>query len=65
MIDPKIQPLRVTIEFTYDAELYEGDPTDAFAIAALELEAIQDGLEGAVDSVLGETRAFRVRVVPE
>jgi hypothetical protein len=64
MIDPKLQQLRVSVEFHYAAEVFEGDPTDAYQIAALEMEALQTQLQDAIDTVVGETRGFIVRVVP-
>lgn len=65
MIDSNLQPLSVKLEFSYDAELFDGDPTDAYEIARLEKEALEDALEGAVLSVLGDFRSFKVSIIPD
>jgi hypothetical protein len=64
LIDPKLQPLKVSVEFSYDAELFEGDPDDAYEIASLEQEALEDALQGAIDSILGDYKGFRVNISP-
>lgn len=65
MIDPELQPLKVTIEFSYDAELYEGDPTDAYEIARLETLALEGAFDSAISSVIGNPKFFRVRIQPD
>lgn len=65
MIDPELQPLKVTIEFYYDAELYEGDPTDAYEIARLEAAALEGAFDGAISSVIGNPKHFKVTIQPE
>lgn len=60
-----MQLLSANIEFTYEAELFEGDPTDAFEIAKLEAEAFETALLTAIESVVGESKSFRLRIKPE
>lgn len=65
MIDPELQSLKVKIEFSYDAELFEGDPTDAYEIARLETLALEHDLQAAIDTVLGDVKFFRVSIQPD
>jgi hypothetical protein len=44
------QKFTATINLTWDAELFPGDPDDMFEIADLEKEALYDGLRGALGS---------------
>lgn len=65
MIDPRKQPIRLQIEVTYDALVYEGDPDDAFEIAALEKSEIGDEIEFYLDDLLDGVRDFKLLVQPE
>ena len=66
MIDPKKQPIRVKIEFSYDADVFEGDPDDAFDIAELELGEIRESVEHYMfKAVNAELRNFKLLVQPD
>lgn len=65
MIDPKKQPLYVTVKFAYDADVFEGDPDDAYDIARLENGEIEIPLQDAIEEVVGTTRFFSVSVKPD
>lgn len=66
MIDPEVQPLRIKIDCSYDARLFEGDPADSFEIADLEKEAIEEIVRNSIENILGTSvRNFNLRVQPE
>ena len=65
MIDPRKQPLRLKIEVTYDALVYEGDPDDAFEIADLEKDEIGDEIQWYIDDLLDGVRDFKLLVQPD
>jgi hypothetical protein len=65
VIDPRKQPLRLKIEVTYDALVYEGDPDDAYEIADLEKGEIGDDIEWYLDDLLQGVRDFKLTLQPE
>lgn len=44
---PDPQRLKVVVEFEYEPEVYDGDPVDAFALAELEKNYIEDVMANA------------------
>lgn len=65
MIDPKKQPIRLTIQVSYDAPVYEGDPEDAFEIAALEQGELEETIHSYLGAVIGELKHFKLTAQPE
>lgn len=64
MIDPKFQPMKGTIEFTYNAPIFDGDPTDAFEIAGLEKAEIEEDIKNYLIDLVGELKDFKLAVQP-
>lgn len=62
MLDP--QPLRVTMEFTFEAPVYEGDPNDAFEIARLEQENLEKIAGEFMESLFDDVEIVKVEVKP-
>lgn len=62
MIDS--QRLKVSIQFEYDAEIFEGDPDDAFEIAELEKNLMLDNPAGALAVILRNADGFSTEVEP-
>ena len=65
MIDPKTQPLKVRISFAYDADIFDGDPDDAFEIASLEAGDLEPAIREAISELFGEYRNLTVSIQPE
>lgn len=64
MVKPNMESLDVQIQFTYEAEVFDDDPTDAFEIARLEKLALENDIRAAIDSVLGDIVDFEITVKP-
>lgn len=64
MIDPKKQPIRLTIEVTYDALVYDGDPDDAFEIADLEKAELEDDIRWYIEDLVSGLRDFNLTAQP-
>lgn len=62
MIDS--QRLRVTLQFEYDAEIFDGDPDDAFEIAELEKNLMLDNPAGALSVILRNADEVTAQVEP-
>ena len=59
------QTVSVTIEFTYEASIYPGDPDDAYEIAKLESDAMSGDVFDFVDSLVpGGLDHVRLEVKP-
>ena len=65
MIDPRKQPIRISIEVTYDAPVYDGDPKDAFEIANLEKAELEETIHSYLGAVIGELKHFKLTAQPE
>ena len=63
MINPQAQTMKVTVEFLYDEEVFDGD-TDMFAVAAEALEYIKDDKNHTV-SQYDNLTDLRVKVAPK
>lgn len=60
MIDPNYQKLRATVTFEFEAEIFPGDPNDAYQIASLEEADLRDFLTQS----LRDYANLRVKVQP-
>lgn len=58
------QRLRVLIEFEYDAEIFEGDPDDAFEIAKLEQDLALSNPQDVLPLILDGADITRLEVTP-
>lgn len=65
MIDPKSQPIQLKIQLTYNAPIFDGDPTDAFEIANLEKAEIEEDLKNYLTDLVGELKSFKLIAQPE
>lgn len=65
MIDPKSQPIRLTIQLSYNAPIFDGDPKDAFEIADLEKAELEETIHSYLGAVIGELKDFKLTVQPE
>lgn len=65
MVRPHTQRLTATITFSYDAEVFDGDPTDAFEIADLETRELETAFEDALEGVTGDVRNLKLKIIPE
>ena len=63
MINPQAQTMKVTVEFLYDEEVFDGD-TDMFSVAAEALEYIKDDMYHTV-SQYDNLSNLRVKVTPK
>lgn len=63
MINPQAQTMRVTVEFLYDEEVFDGD-TDMYAVAAEALEYIKDDMYHTV-AQYDNLSNLRVKVTPK
>lgn len=59
-----MQLLSATLEFAYEAEVFEGDPTDAYELGRLEAQALESDLLAAIESVVGNTLSFKIEIKP-
>lgn len=64
MIDPKSQPIQLTIQLSYNAPVFDGDPTDAFEIADLERAEIEEDIKNYLTDVVGELKDFKLTAQP-
>lgn len=58
------QRLKVRLEFEYDAEVFDGDPDDAFEIAKLEQALASDNPRGVLPMLLDEGTVTLLEVEP-
>lgn len=58
------QRLKVRVEFEYDAEVFDGDPDDAFEIAKLEQGLAADNPRGVLPILLDEATVTLLEVEP-
>lgn len=58
------QRLKVRLEFEYDAEVFEGDPDDAFEIAKLEQGITANHPRGVIPILLDEATVTLLEVEP-
>lgn len=65
MIDPKNQPIQLTIQLSYNAPIFDGDPTDAFEIADLERAEIEEDLRNYLTDLVGELKHFKLTAQPD
>lgn len=64
MIIKKGQRLKVTIEFDYEAPVYDEDPDDVYELARLEEVDLERGLPEALDYLVQEYDRSILRVTP-
>lgn len=65
MIETGKQPIRIKLQLSYDASVYEGDPQDAFDIADLEKGEMEEELTNYLTNLLGDLKDFKLIVQPE
>lgn len=64
MVRPNKQRLTAIIRVEYDAEVFDGDPEDAFEFAQLEQKTHEGTLENAMEDALGEVYKVDVVIAP-
>lgn len=64
MVRPNKQRLTAIIRVEYDAEVFDGDPEDAFEFAQLEKATHEGALEIAMENQLGEVYKVDVVIAP-
>lgn len=58
------QRLRVNLIFEYDAEIFEGDPDDAFELAKIEQRLAEDNPRGVIPILLDNADVTTLEVTP-